>query len=154
MLRKFIAITFLVIIAASCVQDEATDYAPIDKKIIEDYLAEKQITGVQTTASGLYYLILNPGTVNHPNSKSRVWVNYKGTLIDGTIFDSSYKYGKPSEIPLSSVVAGWREGMQLIGVGGKIQLFIPSILGYGSAGNNTIPANAVIIFDIELVDFY
>ena len=154
MLRKFIAFALLLVIAVSCSEEEATDYGPIDQKIIEDYIAAHGIANAQSTASGLYYVIYEPGGTNHPTEKSSVSANYKGYLTDGTIFDSSYPKGKPSELDLAAVVAGWREGMQLIGVGGKIQLFVPSELGYGSSAVNIIPANSVIIFDVEMVDFY
>jgi FKBP-type peptidyl-prolyl cis-trans isomerase len=154
MLRKFIAFAFILVIAASCKEEETVDYGPIDQKIIEDYIAANGITNAQSTASGLYYVIYLPGGANHPNKKSSVSVNYKGYLTDGTIFDSSYPKGKPSELDLNAVVKGWQEGMQLIGVGGKIQLFVPSELGYGSKAAGSIPANSVIIFDVEMVDFY
>ena len=154
MLRKFIAFALLIVIAASCTQDDEVDYGPIDQKIIEDYIAEHEITGAQSTSSGLYYVIQNPGAATHPTIKSTVWVNYKGYLTDGTVFDSSYPKGKPADLELSSVVAGWQEGLPLIGVGGKIQLFVPSELAYGTTGKNSIPPNTVLIFDIELVDFY
>lgn len=154
MLRKFIAFALLVVIAASCSQEDEVDYGPIDQKIIEDYIAEHEITGAQSTASGLYYVIQNPGSTNHPNLKSVILVNYKGYLTDGKIFDSSYKGGKPADMALSAMIAGWKEGLQFIGAGGKIQLFVPSALGYGSDARSTIPANSVLIFDIELVDFY
>jgi len=154
MLRKFIVFAFILIIAASCNEEEAVDYGPIDQKIIEDYIAANGITNAQSTASGLYYVIYAPGGTNHPNKKSSVSVNYKGYLTDGTIFDSSYPTGKPSQLDLATVVKGWQEGMQLIGVSGKIQLFVPSELGYGSTGAGTIPPNSVIIFDVEMVDFY
>ena len=154
MLRKFIAFALLLVIAASCTEEEATDYGPIDQKIIEDYIAANGITNAQSTASGLYYVIYEPGGTNHPTKKSSVSANYKGYLTDGTIFDSSYPNGKPSELDLKVVVEGWREGMQLIGAGGKIQLFVPSELGYGSSAAGIIPANSVIIFDVEMVDFY
>jgi len=154
MLRKFIAFALLIVIATSCTKEEEVDYGPIDQKIIEDYIAEHEITGAQSTASGLYYVIQKPGSSNHPSLKSVVWVNYQGYLTDGTVFDSSYPYGKPSDIPLASTIAGWKEGLQLIGTGGKMQLFVPSELAYGSTVKNKIPANSVLVFDIELVDFY
>lgn len=154
MLRKFIAFSLLLIIATSCEEtEEVVDYGPADQKTIEDYLDANDLTA-QSTASGLYYIIQNPGSVNHPVSKSLVSVNYKGYLTDGTIFDSSFKNGKPSDISLSSVILGWQEGLQLIGAGGQIQLFIPSELGYGTKGKGSVPPNAVLIFEIGLVDFY
>jgi len=155
MLRKFIAFSLLIVIAiTSCTQEEEVDYGPIDQKIIEDYIAEHEITGAQSTASGLYYVIQNPGSSNHPNLKSLLWVNYKGYLTNDTVFDSSYKNGKPAELELASMIAGWKEGLPLIGAGGKMQLFVPSELAYGSTGKNSIPPNTVLLFDIELVDFY
>jgi len=164
MLRKFIAFSLLIVIAiTSCTQEEEVDYGPIDQKIIEDYIAEHEITGAQSTASGLYYVIQKPGGANHPNIKSSVSANFKGYLTDSTIFDTSYPTGQPMTRPLNTLIAGWKEGLPLIGVGGKILLFIPSELGYGStpqtktiSGALTIivPANSVLIFDIELVDFY
>jgi FKBP-type peptidyl-prolyl cis-trans isomerase FkpA len=137
---------------ASCKED-VTDYGPIDKKIIEDYLAATDLTA-QSTSSGLYYIIEKPGGANHPNINSSVSVNYKGYLTDSTVFDESYSSGQPSTFPLTSVIAGWQEGLQLIGVKGKIKLLVPSALGYGSTVKGTIPANSVLIFDINLVEFY
>lgn len=151
MLRKLFVLAFLLIIIASCDTD-TTDYGPIDKKIIEDYLADNNLTA-QSTASGLYYIIEKPGGANHPNINSVVVANYKGYLTDGTVFDES-KTGSPVSFALNSVIRGWQEGLQLIGVKGKIKLLVPSSLGYGSSGKGNVPANAVMIFDIELVEFY
>jgi len=151
MLRKLFVLAFLLIIIASCDTD-TTDYGPIDKKIIEDYLADSNLTA-QSTASGLYYIIEKPGGANHPNINSVVVANYKGYLTDGTVFDES-KTGSPVSFALNSVIRGWQEGLQLIGVKGKIKLLVPSSLGYGSSGKGNVPANAVMIFDIELVEFY
>jgi len=154
MLRKFIAFSLLVVIALSCTKTEdVVDYGPADQKTIEDYLAAHDLTA-QSTASGLYYIIQNPGSSNHPNIKSIISVNYRGYLTDETIFDSSYPKGAPASLELKSLVAGWQEGLPLIGAGGTIQLFIPSALGYGSTAKGDIPANSVLIFDIGLVDFY
>jgi FKBP-type peptidyl-prolyl cis-trans isomerase FkpA len=157
MLRKFIAFALLVVIAASCTKDEVVDYGPIDKKIIETYLTAHSLTA-ESTSSGLYYIIENPGGTNHPNILSKVSVNYQGFLTDGTMFDSYYGNGQPYTQALSSLVKGWQEGLQLIGVGGKIKLFIPSTLGYGSTALNsnyaTIPANSVLVFNVELVEYY
>ena len=151
MLRKLLALAFLLIIIASCDTD-TTDYGPIDKKIIEDYLADSNLTA-QSTASGLYYIIEKTGGANHPNINSVVVANYKGYLTDGTVFDES-KTGSPATFALKTVIPGWQEGLQLIGVKGKIKLLIPSALGYGSTAKTNIPANSVLIFDIELVEFY
>ncbi len=156
MLRKFFAFSLLLVIAISCKKETVIDYGPTDKKIIEDYLAAHDITDAQSTASGLYYVIQKPGSTNHPTIKSKVSVNYKGYIPDGTVFDQSYSTGKPTDFALSGVIAGWQEGLQLIGAGGKIQLFIPSSLGYGAnpPTGSVIPQNSVLIFETELVDFY
>ena len=152
MLRKILVFSLLLASMASCKED-VTDYGPIDKKIIEDYLTATGLTA-QSSSTGLYYIIEKPGGANHPNINSAVSVNYKGYLTDSTVFDESYSSGQPSTFALSSVIAGWQEGLQLIGVKGRIKLLVPSALGYGSAAKGTIPANSVLIFDIDLVEFY
>jgi FKBP-type peptidyl-prolyl cis-trans isomerase FkpA len=152
MIRKFAFFLLLIAAVTSCSTD-TTDYGPIDKKIIEDYLIAHNLVAL-STASGLHYIIEKPGGANHPTINSNVSANYKGYLIDGTVFDESYSSGKPVDFALSSVIPGWQEGMQLIGVKGKIKLFIPSSLGYGSTEISKIPANSVLIFEVELVDFY
>ncbi len=161
MLRKFIAFSLLLVLAISCKKEVVIDYGPIDQQIILDYLKANNLTA-QSTASGLYYIIEEPGTADHPNKRSDVSVNYTQYSPDGTIFYSSYSYGKPSDFNLSGVIngaitpKGWQEGLQLIGAGGKIQIFIPSKLGYGANPPTTsiIPLNSVLIIENELVDFY
>lgn len=152
MLRKIFAFFILLLAAASCTKD-VTDYGPADKKTIEDYLTAHNLTA-QSTASGLYYIIAKPGGANHPNSNSNVSVNYQGYLTSGAVFDESYSNGTPTNLALSNTIAGWIEGIPLIGVKGKIKLLIPSALGYGSTAKTGIPANSVLIFDVELVEFY
>ena len=107
--------------------------------------------GVQTTASGLQYKILQAGTGEFPTAESTVTVHYTGTLIDGTVFDSSVERGEPISFPLSGVIPGWTEGVQLINVGGKIELTIPYELGYGERGSGPIPPRSVLIFEVELI---
>jgi len=143
----------MLVLAAGCKKDE-TDYAPIDKKIIEDYLAAKGLTATGSTASGIYYIIVKAGGLNHPNINSDVSVNYKGYLTNDTVFDESYSSGTPSSFALSAVIKGWQEGIPLFGVGGKGKLLIPSDLGYGAVAKTNIPAHSVLIFDIELVDYW
>ena len=150
MLRKFLAFILLVVIAASC-QEDTTDYSPIDKKIIEDYLTANNLTA-QSTSSGLYYIIEEPGGTDHPNINTHLVAYYKGYLTDGAVFDENYSWYTP--VILSSFIKGWQEGLQLIGVKGKIKLLIPSALGYGEIVKEDIPANSVLIFDVELVEFY
>jgi FKBP-type peptidyl-prolyl cis-trans isomerase FkpA len=154
MLNKIIAFSLLLLTVASCTKSkDVVDYGPIDKKIIQDYLIEKGVTNAQSTSSGLYYIIQNPGEDQHPTINSTLIVNYQGYLTDGTLFDSSASHGGPSTFALNSVVAGWQEGLQLIGKGGKIVLLCPSALGYGSTATGKIPANSVILFTIELISF-
>jgi len=104
--------------------------------------------GVVTTASGLQYKILEPGSGKNPGPTDEVTVNYRGTLINGREFDSSYSKGKPATFPLNGVIKGWTEGLQLVKPGGKIELFIPSRLAYGDRGPL---AHRTLIFDVELL---
>jgi len=113
------------------------------------YLAENaKKPGVITTASGLQYKVITPGTGAKPTAADTVTVHYRGTLIDGAEFDSSYSRGQPATFPLSGVIAGWTEGVQLMQEGGKSQLVIPPSLAYGDKGEL---AGQVLIFDIELI---
>lgn len=106
------------------------------------------------TESGLAYKIITPGDAKKPSSTDIVTVHYKGTLINGTEFDSSYKRNQPIEFPLDKVIKGWTEGMQLIGKGGKIKLVIPSELAYKDQGAPpSIPGGATLTFEVELIDF-
>jgi FKBP-type peptidyl-prolyl cis-trans isomerase FklB len=113
----------------------------------------KKKPGVKTTASGLQYKVEKEGTGPQPKATDMVTVQYRGTLIDGTEFDSSYKRGQPATFPLNGVIKGWTEGLQLMKQGGKYQFFVPSNLAYGerSVGPD-IAANATLIFDVELLD--
>jgi FKBP-type peptidyl-prolyl cis-trans isomerase len=116
------------------------------------FLSEnKKKSGVKTTASGLQYEVMIEGKGVSPKVTDTVTVHYKGTLIDGTKFDSSYDRGKPAEFPLNGVIRGWTEGLQLMKVGGKNKMVIPSDLAYGPQGRPGIPANSVLIFEVELI---
>ena len=106
--------------------------------------------GVQTTESGLQYKIIEPGNDVKPGTRDTVWVKYCGKLIDGTVFDETPEDADPIHFTLNRVVKGWGEGLQLIGEGGKIQLFIPAELGYGEQGTQGIEPNSTLIFDVEL----
>jgi FKBP-type peptidyl-prolyl cis-trans isomerase FklB len=112
----------------------------------------KKKEGVKTTASGLQYKSIKEGTGAQPKGNDTVTVNYRGTLINGTEFDSSYKRGQPATFPLNGVIKGWTEGLQLMKAGSKYQLFIPPNLAYGDrAVGPDISANSTLIFDVELI---
>ncbi len=112
----------------------------------------KEDKDVVELPSGLRYQIMKPGAGDPPKPTDTVKVNYTGTLIDGTVFDSSDRTGKPLEIQLNNVIAGWTEGMQKIGKGGQIMLFVPPQLGYGDDGRPGIPPGSVLVFKVDLLD--
>ena len=116
--------------------------------------ANKAKEGVKTTASGLQYEIVAEGSGEFPKATDEVTVHYKGTLLDGTTFDSSYDRNQPATFTLNQVIPGWTEGVQLVKPGGKIKLYIPSDLGYGDRGaGGVIGPNAVLVFEVELLSF-
>jgi FKBP-type peptidyl-prolyl cis-trans isomerase FklB len=104
-----------------------------------------------TLPSGLQYKIVTAGTGPKPTATDSVVCNYRGTLLDGTEFDSSYKRGQPATFPVSGVIKGWTEALQLMPTGSKWQLFIPADLAYGERGQGPIGPNATLIFDVELL---
>jgi FKBP-type peptidyl-prolyl cis-trans isomerase len=124
-----------------------------NKKDGEAFLAaNKKKDGVITLASGLQYKVIKMGTGPKPTSLQIVTCNYRGTFIDGKEFDSSMRYGKPAEFPVSGVIKGWTEALQLMPVGSKWELYIPSDLAYGEKGSQpTIRPNSTLIFEIELL---
>lgn len=120
----------------------------------EKFLAEnKSKQGVKTTASGLQYKVLKEGSGPSPKASDTVVTNYRGTLINGTEFDSSYKRNEPATFPVSGVIKGWSEALQLMKKGSKYQLFVPATLAYGMRGaGQDIGPNETLIFEVELVD--
>jgi FKBP-type peptidyl-prolyl cis-trans isomerase FklB len=120
----------------------------------EKFLAEnKSKSGVTTTASGLQYEVVKMGNGEKPTTESMVKVHYTGTLIDGTEFDSSVKRNQPAEFPVSGVIAGWTEALQLMPVGSKFKLYIPQNLAYGENGaGDIIKPYSTLIFDVELLE--
>jgi FKBP-type peptidyl-prolyl cis-trans isomerase FklB len=114
--------------------------------------ANKAKEGVKVLPSGLQYKVITEGTGNTPTADDKVKTNYRGTLIDGTEFDSSYKRNKPAEFPVKGVIKGWTEALQLMKEGGKWELYIPANLAYGERGRPGIPANSTLIFEIELLE--
>lgn len=110
------------------------------------------VEGVQTTTSGLQYKVLEVGTgATHPTATDKVKVHYHGTLIDGTVFDSSVERNEPISFGLNQVIAGWTEGLQLMVVGEKTRFFIPSKLAYGNRAAGKIQPGSTLIFDVELL---
>jgi len=128
--------------------------AATNKKAGDEFLAtNKTAEGVKTTDSGLQYKVITAGTGDTPKSTDTVVTHYKGTLIDGTEFDSSYKRGQPATFPVTGVIKGWTEALQKMKVGSKWQLFIPSDLAYGARGaGKNIGPDSVLIFEIELLE--
>jgi len=129
------------------------EFAEKNKKDGEAFLAaNKAKEGIVTLPSGLQYKILKAGDGNKPGLDDKVVCQYRGTLLDGTQVDSSYERNEPSTFPLKGVIKGWTEALQLMPVGSKWQLFVPSTLGYGERGNGrSIGPNATLIFEVELL---
>lgn len=136
---------FLLCLALISLQLVSCSKDPEDE--IQDYLDKNKLVA-QKTDEGLYYIIEIPGNDTKPKVNSDIRVKYKGTLVDGTVFDENEDF----EVNLSNVIAGWRRGMVLFGEGGKGKLLIPPSLGYGDQEVGSIPANSVLIFDVELLE--
>ena len=134
-------------------QAERDEKATKGKAEGEAFLAENaKKEGVKATASGLQYKVITEGKGDKPKASDKVTVHYKGTLINGEEFDSSYARNNPVTFPLQNVIPGWTEGLQLMTVGSKYQFFIPSALGYGERGAGAkIGPNATLVFEVELI---
>ena len=118
------------------------------KKFLEE---NKKKSGVKETASGLQYKVLKEGSGKKPSVTDNVEVHYRGTLIDGTEFDSSYKRNQTVTFPLNGVIKGWTEGLQLMKEGSKYEFYIPSDLAYGASGTPGIPPHSTLVFEVELI---
>lgn len=134
-------------------QEKQAEGAAKNKAAGEAYLAENaKKDGVTTTASGLQYKVLAAGDGAQPTTNDQVKVHYRGTLIDGTVFDSSYDRGEPIVFPVTGVIQGWVEALQLMKVGDKFELAIPSDLAYGANGSGpVIGPDATLVFEVELL---
>lgn len=130
-----------------------TEKAEANLKAGQEFLASnKQKEGVTELPSGLQYEVITEGTGERPAAFNTVTCHYHGTLIDGTVFDSSVQRGQPAKFPLNMVIKGWTEGLQLMPVGSKYRFFIPSHLGYGERQvSATIAPNSTLIFEVELL---
>ncbi len=134
-------------------QQKQREMAEKNRQEGQDFLAENAAKeGVQITDSGLQYKVLEAGDGVKPGPQDTVTVHYSGRLLDGTEFDSSYKRDRPATFGLDQVIAGWTEGLQLMETGAKYEFYIPSDLAYGPGGNQGIPPNSTLIFEVELLE--
>ena len=135
-------------------QEKMEQKAKAQAKVGELFLADNaKKDGITVTASGLQYEVITVGTGATPTAQSKVKTHYHGTLIDGTVFDSSYDRGQPIDFPVGGVIAGWTEALQLMPVGSKWRLYIPHDLAYGERGAGaSIPPFSALIFDVELLE--
>jgi FKBP-type peptidyl-prolyl cis-trans isomerase FkpA len=150
----------IIVMASGCLKDQPDGNCTFDPcafvvpaaetAMVEEYLNANSITATKH-CSGMYYTIINQGTGASPEVCDGVSVKYVGKLTNGSTFDQA---ANPVNFNLSTLIGGWQLGIPLIKTGGKIMLYLPPSLGYGSAGSGSIPANSVLIFDIDLVDVY
>lgn len=137
--------------AAMFMQEESTKAARAEG---EEFLTKnKENEGIQVTDSGLQYLVVEAGEGDSPKATDTVTVHYEGTLIDGSVFDSSIKRGQPAQFGVSQVIPGWVEGLQLMKPGAKFKFFIPQELAYGPQGSGrSIPPFSALVFEVELIE--
>jgi FKBP-type peptidyl-prolyl cis-trans isomerase len=152
-LRYIFGMAFLIANPLALAQDVQSDMAQKNLEKGQQFLAiNREKKDIKVTPSGLQYRIIREGTGRSPKATDTVVTNYRGTLIDGREFDSSYKRGEPATFPLNHVIPAWTEGLQLIKEGGKIELFAPPNLAYGEQGAPpVIGPNETLIFDVELI---
>ena len=136
------------------IRDKSKKEGETNLKIADEFLTNNKQGNpdVKETPTGLQYRVIKEGEGDSPSQTDRVKVHYAGKLIDGTEFDSSYERGEPTEFGLNQVIKGWTEGLQLMKVGSKYEFFIHPKIAYGSRPRPTIPANSVLIFEVELLD--
>ena len=154
MTKYILLIIVLGLIVSYFIRSNANqEAAKVNALQAEQFLQKnKQLEGVIETDSGLQYQVLSAGDgETHPVASSKVKVHYHGTLLDGTVFDSSVERNQPISFGLNQVIKGWTEGLQLTVTGEKTRLFIPAALGYGNSATGKIPAGALLIFDVELL---
>lgn len=148
---RILCTLLLLFCLSGCKKKKKVDQVAEDEKIITRYIADNKLDA-KPTGSGLYYVIKTQGSGKQPVSSSNVTVVYKGYLTNGSVFDQSKSTGYTTS--LTQVIKGWQEGIPYFKKGGKGMLLIPSALGYGSQSVKDIPANSVLVFDIELTEVY
>ena len=151
-MKKFLMASFCLLLLFSCKKEEV-DQPAEDERLIQEYIAANNLNAI-ATGSGLHYVILDSGLAGRPDLSNVVKVYYTGRLLDGTEFDATNPPSPPLSFALANLIQGWQEGIPYIGKGGKQILLIPSHLGYGTRRTGSIPSNSVLIFDIELNDYY
>lgn len=154
-MSKFLVLAIIIAIGVYVIvrNQSNKEAAELNLKLGDEFLAVNKLEeGVVETDSGLQYKVLTQGSgTEHPKSSSKVNVHYHGTLIDGTVFDSSVERGEPISFGLNQVISGWTEGVQLMVVGEKVRFYIPASLGYGNRSAGKIPPGSLLIFDVELL---
>ena len=153
---KFVVIGIIAVLIIFFMFNNAKNkkLAAENKLVGEQFLIDnKAKDNIQTTASGLQYEVLSEGNgTEHPTATDTVKVHYHGTLLDGSVFDSSVDRGTPISFPLNRVIKGWTEGVQLMKVGDKYRFYIPASLAYGDSAAGSITAGSTLIFEVELLD--
>lgn len=151
-MHKLLFLSLGLVLLVSCKKDlTPEEQLQKDLGLIRQYLADNNLTA-DSTSSGLHYIITKEGTGGNPPANSTVTVKYKGYLLDGTVFDETTG-SSTATFPLFNLIQGWQEGIPLLKKDGKGTFLVPSYLGYGSSPVGSIPANSVLIFEIELVKF-
>ncbi|MEI6020825.1 MAG: FKBP-type peptidyl-prolyl cis-trans isomerase [Bacteroidota bacterium] len=148
-MKQFALLFFILILYTHSACKKTSNQVAVDESIITKYISDNHLNA-SATGSGLYYVSDLKGTGATPNINSNVTVKYTGYLTNGTVFDQTTNIG--ASFNLNGVIKGWQEGIPLFNRGGKGKLLIPSALGYGSQANGRIPANSVLIFDIDVLD--
>lgn len=148
-MKQFLPFIFFILVLLSPACRKKTDQAAVDESIITKYISDNKLNAT-ATGSGLYYVSSLKGAGATPNINSVVTVKYTGYLTNGNVFDQTNSAG--ATFNLNGVIKGWQEGIPLFNKGGKGKLLIPSALGYGSQATGSIPANSVLIFDVEILD--
>ncbi len=147
-MKKILFFSLVLFLVFSCDREDEAAIFSEDIAEIKAYLETNNLTAIETD-SGLHYIINEEGNGQFPTASSRVTVNYKGYYTDGQVFDSNNNI----TFQLTGVIAGWTEGIPKLSKGGSGTFLIPSVLGYGTNGKGSIPANTVLVFDVTLVDF-